>query len=178
MYVFLCHCLTTKRLPTLTPKTPKRPYLRAAILKRLERSRKYWGCSISHRKTLITHVRNATKWTASPWSGDPVSAEPIAVAYITVVALFGAHLQLTGTLQYQLPFLPVFATGFHFPLPEPERRTAHSHLEYFIPNAATAQACLYLLDGLLCHLPFTPGARRWKRHRHFVIWELKALLLF
>lgn len=41
-----------------------------------------------------------------------------------------------------------------------------------------ASTIFYLLNGLLCHLPFTPGARRWKRHRHFVIWEIKALLLF
>lgn len=34
------------------------------------------------------------------------------VLYITVMALFGSHLQLTITLQYQLPFLVIFTTGY------------------------------------------------------------------
>lgn len=32
----------------------------------------------------------------------------------------------------------------------------------------------YLLNRLLCHLPFTSGTRRWKCHRHVVIWEIKS----
>lgn len=40
------------------------------------------------------------------------SVEPKEVAYITIMALFGSHLQLTITLQYQLPFLVIFTTGY------------------------------------------------------------------
>lgn len=112
------------------------------------------------------HPETGVLPAVSPWRSPPVQHRH-GFVWFTPSA---------GTLQYQLPFLLIFATGFTFPARAADRALP-PRLEHFITNAATHQD-VYLLNRLLCHLPFTPGARRRKCHRHFVICEIKALLLF
>lgn len=81
--------------------------------------------------------------------------------------------------------IPVaISSDFHHWLLSPHWLSeTHTPIQTRTLSAATRQDLLfdfisYLLNRLLCHLPFTPGASRWKRHRHVLIGEIKALLLF
>lgn len=137
----------------------------------------------SHHLNMIWHIRciicQQCCWWMSASQGSGGGGE--AVACSPVVALFGSHLQLTNAT------IPVaISTEIHHRLLWPhwlsETHTLPSRLQH--KSCATCQDLLfynlipYLLNRLLCHLPFTPGASRWKRHRHVLIGEIKALLLF
>lgn len=83
--------------------------------------------SISHTKQYPSFLREKqrdNRQGRTAWQGKQL--EPTAVACTTVMALFGSHLQLTVTLQYQLPFLLIFTTGYFLCT---GGRTAHSQIQ-------------------------------------------------
>lgn len=118
------------------------------------------GSLVRKRRQTSSILGKRLQTAMSLRGAPPVCTSPLWLCLVQ-------HLQLTFK---QLPFFfwdPPRAT---FSALAAEAHTPIIPTRIFNQRKKNAQRrveVFYLLDGLLCHLPFTHGARRRKRHGHF-----------